>query len=110
MAYSFFVSASAMSGTDKSSRVFMNQFVDDVINIGKIKYDRGIINGNRQVSRDVITKGGYGTVVIGATPFAEYIGKTIYQSRSARFRGMGKQDVLASFFASAVGRLQFRLI
>ena len=54
-----------------------------VVDIDEPQRYGGVVHRNGQAPGHVMAEGGYGTVVVGAAPFAEYVGQTVKIHRRA---------------------------
>lgn len=57
----------------------VDHLLDKVIDIEQFKFYRWVVDRDGEVIGDVVAEGGYGGVVVGATPLAIEVGEAIYQ-------------------------------
>lgn len=57
----------------------VDHLLDKVVDVEQFKFYTRVVYGDWEVVGDIVTKCGYGTVVVGTAPFAIEIGETVNQ-------------------------------
>ena len=77
-------------------------FCYEVVYVEEFELHRGVVDLYGEVVGDVVAEGGYGTVVVGAAPFAEEVREAVYLDRGACLLAVVEEEVFACLFAATV--------
>ena len=77
-------------------------FGNEVVYVEEFELDGRVIDLYRKVIGDVVAEGGYGTVVVGAAPFAEEVREAVDLDGGACLLAVVEEEVFARLFAAAV--------
>ena len=78
------------------------EFFDHIVDIGQGQRSLPIVDPDRQIRRDIAAKGRRHRIIVRSAPFAEQIGKAVYDRPCAGFCAVRKDQILGLFFGPAI--------
>lgn len=86
-----------------------DKFIHHIIDVDKVHHHAGIVDLYGNTISDVIAESGYGTVIVGTTPFAEHVRETVDQYLSSGLPGVIEHQLLPCPFRFPIRVIQSRL-
>lgn len=79
-----------------------NHLFHEVIDVEEFEHYGGVVDGDGEIVGDVVTEGGYGTVVVRTAPFAVEVGKAIDEHPDTIVMSILEKEFFAYFLATTI--------